>query len=384
MLNPSRAEKTVPTMPQAAPLDHAAAGAADKPQDAVSTWDGVAHGSHAAEERPAKRRRLEGLNKPQAHGKARPKPLMERAGHLVEDRASLVLPDLIGGLGLEAVAALARKQGLYWFRESDIDALLPELEQLRKRVHTKLDLPEAYLKGFHGFPHNANLQYLHALNMEPAIAQFAGVSLPEVGNASLARQKMLEVTCDQIKTYLGPKKSKVRKLVDVGCGTGVTTQAFGKHFGAASVTGMDASEYMLAEAQRLAKPAQRNVDWSNQLGQDTKLKAGSVDVYAMVFMAHEQKKDIMDAVLKEAYRVLKPGGVLAISDYDTERPLVKVIAHAPGVIADLASAIIFEPHLKDYLHTDFDKAGKAAGFVDFKRDKTCPNVQLLLLRKPSN
>lgn len=370
MLNPVRSDRTAQTQ-QAA---QSSAQSSSARNEAPSCWDG------ASQKETGDASRAFASCTPAAPKKTRHKSLMERAGHLVEDKRSLKVPDLIGGLGLEAVALAARQQGLYWFRESDVDALLPELERLRKPMHRQLDLPEAYLRGFHGFSQNANLQYLHALNMEPAIAQFAGISLPEMHDANKARRKMLDLTAQQIKTYLG--KHKVHSMLDVGCGTGVTTQAFGQNFPRAIVRGVDASDYMLAEAQRLTRPTAPNVRWSHALAQAVPQESNSVDVYAMVFMAHEQKKEIMDAVLKEAYRVLKPGGVLAISDYDTERPLVKLIAHAPGPVVELASNIIFEPHIGDYLHRDFEASGKALGFTDFKREKTCANVQLVLLRKP--
>lgn len=112
------------------------------------------------------------------------------------------------------------------------------------------------------------------------------------------------------------KKAKIsvgKKILDAGCGVGGTAIYLAKKYGV-TVTGITLNQAQVEEGN---KNAQRNgVEEKVVIEQGdytkTGFKNGTFDVvYAIESVSHSPTKT---AFVKEAYRVLKPGGVLVVSD----------------------------------------------------------------------
>ena len=107
-------------------------------------------------------------------------------------------------------------------------------------------------------------------------------------------------------------------LLDIGCGPGSITLGFAKHLPEGSVTGIDVSDEHIATARK--QPALNN----------TTFKTG--DAYALP--CQDQSFDVVHAhalfqhlsnpgkALEEIWRVLRPGGILALADWDKEAVLL--------------------------------------------------------------
>jgi ubiquinone/menaquinone biosynthesis C-methylase UbiE len=106
-------------------------------------------------------------------------------------------------------------------------------------------------------------------------------------------------------------------VLDIGCGTGLVARAIARHSGfTGSVAGIDLSPHLVAAATRLAAEEGVAQRVTFQRGDVRKLPFADASFDAVV--AHTLISHVPDppAVLKEAARVLKPGGALAVFDGD--------------------------------------------------------------------
>ncbi|MDD2735745.1 MAG: methyltransferase domain-containing protein [Desulfuromonadaceae bacterium] len=117
---------------------------------------------------------------------------------------------------------------------------------------------------------------------------------------------------DMLGTYLGDIDfSTVTDLLDVGCGTGPVSRELAGRLPAGQVVGIDPSPVFLAAARKLA------VDFSNLrfIEGDSRLipcAAESFDI--VIFHTTLSHVPHPETALAEAFRVLRPGGTLAVFD----------------------------------------------------------------------
>ncbi|MEL6438857.1 MAG: class I SAM-dependent methyltransferase [Cyanobacteria bacterium J06621_8] len=135
-----------------------------------------------------------------------------------------------------------------------------------------------------------------------------------------------------------------RKILDLGCGTGSTTMLLKQAFPQATVIGLDLSPHMLVMSQYKAQQAGLNIQWVHGLAEATGFAADEFDVVTASLLLHETPAKISEAVLMEAYRILKPAGQIIILD-----------GHQQTLRNTIWLTEIFEePYIKEY----------AAGSVD--------------------
>eukprot|EP00808_Paulinella_micropora_P010071 g37644.t1 len=65
------------------------------------------------------------------------------------------------------------------------------------------------------------------------------------------------------------------------------------------------------------------VQYIHALAEDTKLPSESQDLITMQFMIHELPREATRAILKECYRLLRKGGVLALCDNNPSSPVIR-------------------------------------------------------------
>ena len=143
-----------------------------------------------------------------------------------------------------------------------------------------------------------------------------------------------------------------RKIIDLGCGTGSTTLMLKQAFPHSEVLGVDLSPYMLVMADYKAKQANLDLHWQHGLAEDTGLPEASFDVVVASLLFHETPPSISQAILRECFRLLIPGGQVVILD-GNQKTLRQT---------DWLTTIFEEPYIKAYAAGSVDAWMGAAGF----------------------
>jgi ubiquinone/menaquinone biosynthesis C-methylase UbiE len=145
--------------------------------------------------------------------------------------------------------------------------------------------------------------------------------------------------------------SPVRRIMDLGCGTGRYTEALASHFDA-DVIGVDPSQKMLAEA--IKKSASPRVRYERAVGEALPVAAGSMDLVFISMVFHHFTSTF--GVAAECRRILRDGGTVFVRSASAEQ-----IQNYPYVPFFPAS----EAHMRERLprKVDVNTAFESAGFV---------------------
>lgn len=115
------------------------------------------------------------------------------------------------------------------------------------------------------------------------------------------------------------------RVLDVACGTGVTTRLAKEKVGPAGVVdGLDVNAAMLAKAKELAEGL--NIGWIERDVIESKLPSSHYDTVISQHGYHYFPDK--PAALKEIRRLLKPGGRLAFSIWDGHSPYTQALCTA--------------------------------------------------------
>lgn len=105
-------------------------------------------------------------------------------------------------------------------------------------------------------------------------------------------------------------------VLDVGCGTGVLTRLAGDAAGrGGTVWGVDPAPDMIRIALIEAAKSGNAARFKPGIIEDLQFDAGSFDVVLISLVLHHLPTDLKLAGLKEAHRVLKPGGRLIVAGF---------------------------------------------------------------------
>ena len=183
------------------------------------------------------------------------------------------------------------RERLIWFNQLDWETALQRFE------NPELTYPDYYTSpNFHGIQ-DGYLNAIAAITYDP-VTKVA--SPPHEG--WLRRRLLSQV------------QGQPSKILDLGCGTGSSTLLLKQTFPQATVVGLDLSPYMLVMGDYKARQTERDIVWCHGRAEAVPWEDGSFDLVTASFLFHEMPPIPTQAVLKEALRVLKPGGQVLILD----------------------------------------------------------------------
>jgi ubiquinone/menaquinone biosynthesis C-methylase UbiE len=118
-------------------------------------------------------------------------------------------------------------------------------------------------------------------------------------------------------------------VLDVGCGTGTLAIAVKRQVGAiGAVYGVDASQEMIARAEKKARRAGVRVAFKTGFAQSLPFPDAQFDVILTTVMLHHLPRKARQELAAEMRRVLKPGGrVLAIDFAGNARKRKSLLHH---------------------------------------------------------
>jgi ubiquinone/menaquinone biosynthesis C-methylase UbiE len=283
--------------------------------------------------------------------------------------ATATAPDLrsqliTGLLGIKPLAAVAKHQarqmmikraatiGIDWpktvaeLRQRDWQ---PDLEAVQ---NPDLVYPDYYLRSFHAYE-KGNLSWEAATEVEVAAHAVHARIWPEAGPQGDAH---LRQSYHKILTATLPQPPQA--ILDIGCSVGMSTFALQATYPNAAVTGLDLSPYFLAVAHYQGQQKQvPPIQWVHAPGEASGLPDASFDLVSLFLICHELPQAATLDMCREARRLLRPQGYLAMMDMNPKSP---IYGQMPSYVLTLLKST--EPYLDEYFSLDLEAAMVAAGF----------------------
>jgi ubiquinone/menaquinone biosynthesis C-methylase UbiE len=216
---------------------------------------------------------------------------------------------------------------------------------------TDQSLPDYYRRNFH-------FQTDGYLSEDSAELYEHQVELLFSGTADAMRRSFIK---DLILALAGSEsfadvKTRPLNFLEIACGTGRTTRFMRLSFPQSTITATDISAPYLKVAQKKLQDL-KNINFLRTDATQLPFKDESFDGIYNVFLFHELPKPERLKVLKEASRVLKPGGHIAIVDSLQLGDRPEFDSHLERFPVDF-----HEPFYTDYIKSPLNEVLKEAGF----------------------
>ena len=167
--------------------------------------------------------------------------------------------------------------------------------------------------------------------------------------------------------------------MDVGCATGLSSLELLRAFPGAAVTGVDLSPHFLAVGRHLCGD-RGDLVLLHAAAEDTGLPHASFDLVSVCLVCHELPAAASSAVFREAHRLLRPGGALAVMEMNPTAPAFRRVLENPFAYVAFKST---EPWLLEYLSLDMAGAMAAAGFAPARQLENSPRHRTVVAVKPA-
>ncbi len=155
-----------------------------------------------------------------------------------------------------------------------------------------------------------------------------------------------------------PADGVVDRVLDLACSIGICTEAWKRRFPEAEVWGIDIAAPMVSFAHLRAIEAGLDVNYGQMAAESLKFPDDHFDVVFVNILFHELPLDVAAQVIKEARRVLRPGGVFTVVDFGDAKNWNALDAY----IRDFDSRDNGEPYAWDFCHWNIGERMTEAGF----------------------
>jgi ubiquinone/menaquinone biosynthesis C-methylase UbiE len=142
----------------------------------------------------------------------------------------------------------------------------------------------------------------------------------------------------------------VQRVLDEGCAIGNGTIAMKYRWPGAEVWGIDIGAPMIRYAHKRSVELGVEVHYAQRLAEATGFPDGYFDLVNATIMFHEIPVERQEAVIAEARRILRPGGIYVVEDFATEidgtKPLWELLGYTD-------SRDNCEPYSTSFIHSNF-------------------------------
>ncbi len=253
----------------------------------------------------------------------------------------------------------AEKNGIPW-RKNYQELENSEVKELYNAIaDSNLIYPDYYQVPFHAYD-RGNLCWQAAFEAESATYSM-GLRVwknePDL-TWQVAQDRLRNSFYRIIEPYI---ISPIQDILDLGCSVGISTLAIHRYFSAKQdipikTIGLDLSPYMLAVAQKRDEQQEIN-QWIHGKAENTNFADNSFDLVTLQFVVHELPRNATQEIFQEIFRILRPGGVIAIVDNNPASP---VIQNLPPVLFTLMKST--EPWSDDYYTFNIEQSLVETGF----------------------
>ena len=306
--------------------------------------------------------------------------LYERKLKTPEDSNTQTANDIARMMDQETLVQFLRflrrkSQDMKWvelqeFMEPSSDVLSDWLNQENKSygeliLDHNMIIPEYYFTGFHHQPGGFNGNQLSGLMYDVGLdISFASGLTGGVAN-------------------LVPDRN-YKRILDLGCGSGRSTEPFKTRFPDSDVFGIDPSEPLLKTAHQRAKQKSVEINYYQGLAESTPFPDDYFDLVTATILFHEVPDEAAFSILKETKRILSPGGILVIGDllpysastaYDRWYDEWQVVHNNEPFFADAKTRdMISMGKEAGFKSTEEELRGKPSFFGDRKRVPGMPYI----------
>lgn len=175
-----------------------------------------------------------------------------------------------------------------------------------------------------------------------------------------------------------PSDGAVRRALDLGCAIGQGSTALKRRFPQSEVTGIDVSASLLRYAHARARAAGVEVHFRQCNAESTAVAEASIDLVQSVILFHEVPFAATRRIVREMFRVLRPGGVFNIFDFPAGEPLPAGLQY----FLDVDHRYNGEPWSPEFIYADFTAELRTAGFTVERGPMVQRYLRTWFCRKP--
>lgn len=256
---------------------------------------------------------------------------------------------------------------------------------------TTIEYPSYYTKPFHGYD-KGNLNWLAAKEAEAATLNIASGYWPHA-NVETAQAWMRTNTTDNVKLYLSGYNCNIiddtkhvptnhmipRKILDIGCSIGFSTESYNKAFPKSKIWGLDLSPYFLSVATYRKQKFGHTIDYIHANAENIPFEDEYMNLVTCNFLFHEVPLQNTQNILQEIYRVLSPNGIVAITDIEPD-----VVNNRENNLLTPVRKWMFEitePHIFSYYENDMKTLLREAGFSNIVKSRNDPVNSIWIAKK---
>lgn len=158
----------------------------------------------------------------------------------------------------------------------------------------------------------------------------------------------------------GPKPvdGVIRRVLDLACSIGQGTTALKSLYPSADVTGIDVAAALLRYAHWRALQQGSEVHFRQRAAENNGFPDGHFDLVQSTILFHEVPFAATRNIVREMFRVLRPGGVFNVIDFPSDDPLPAALQY----FLDIDHQYNGEPYSLEFVYADFKSELERAGF----------------------
>lgn len=267
-----------------------------------------------------------------------------------------------------------------------------------KNTNMFIDYPSYFIQPFHGYE-NGNMNWQAAYEGEAATLSMSANYWKNITpkTAELWLRKNITKNMDDYKVKHtkdsvfsfetidfnfsnNTKKFHKHRILDVGCSFGISSEYLQNHYNQSLVTGLDLSPYFLAIAalrNNMSAVTLPNINYVHANAEHMPFENHTYNQVFIQYLFHEMPQKAIKNVIYETYRLLKPGGFLAIVDLEPKNLNEKL---SINIFRKWAFEVT-EPHIFEYYKTNITELLSNCGFRNIESKKNDPINTIIMAQK---